>query len=126
MMKANATKRKRYLALLVLATGLMLMGTPATRLPAQDSQTKLSPQELKELIAKAKTPADHEKLAAYYRQEAARLKQDAETHRVDAGIYGKGQGLVHCTNLAKLDEQAAKEVEALAAMHEGIAKAAPK
>jgi hypothetical protein len=76
------------------------------------------------MIAKTKTPTDHEKIAAYYRAEAARLKQDAEVHRDDAAIYGKGQGATHCTNLAKLDEQAAKEADSLATMHENMAKAA--
>jgi hypothetical protein len=108
----------------VLALAIFCGGVGATRLPAQSTQQELSAQQLKEMIAKAKTPADHETLAAYYREEASRLKQDAELHRDDAGIYGKGQGAVHCRNLAKLDEQAAKEADSLAIMHEHMAKAA--
>jgi len=86
----------------------------------------VSPQDLKELIANAKTPEDHEKIAAYYKQEASQLEKNAEWHRADANIYGKGQGLIHCTNLAKYYEQAAKEANALATMHENMAKSGSK
>lgn len=126
MKEERPTKVNGYVLSFVLALTMLFAGSAAIRLPAQDAQAKLSPDQLKELIAKAKTPADHEKIAAYYRAEAARLKQDAEVHRADAGIYGKGQGALHCTNLAKLDDQAAKEAEALATMHENMGKAAPK
>lgn len=122
-MKEERATKGWYLASL-LAFTMLFAGTAVTRLRAQDTQEKLSPQQLKGLITKAKTPADHEKLAAYYRAEAARLKQDAEVHRDDAGIYGKGQGAVHCTNLARLDEQAAKEADSLATMHADMARAA--
>jgi acyl-coenzyme A synthetase/AMP-(fatty) acid ligase len=108
----------------VLALAMLFVGGVEIGLSAQETQEKLSPQQLKELIAKAKAPADHEKIAAYYRAESVRLKQDAEVHRDDAGINGKGQGAIHCTNLAKLDEQAAKEADSLASMHENMAKAA--
>ncbi len=120
-MKANG-----YLAFIILVVTMLLAGATAIPLRAQRTQERLSPQQLKELIAKAKTPADHEKLAAYYRQEASRLRRDAQMHRDDAGIYGKGPGALHCMNLAKLDEQAAKEADALATMHQNMAKAAAK
>lgn len=112
---------KHLAPLFVLAT-LLSVTVPVSQ--AQDKQEKLSAQQLKELIANAKTAADHQKIATYYQQEAARLKQDAEVHRTDAGIYGKGQGMIHCNNLARLDEQAAKEAGALATMHENMEKAA--
>ena len=112
-----------YLPSVLAVAMLFVGGAAAARVWAQDTQAKLSPQQLKEMIAQAKTPEDHGKIAAYYRAEAARLKQDAEVHRDDAGIYGKGQGATHCTNLAKLDEQAAKEADALASIHDKLAKA---
>ncbi len=117
-------KANRCIAFFALV--LLLAGLGAVSLRAQEKHETLNPKQLEALIANAKTPADHEKIAAYYRQEAARLKNDAEMHRVDAGIYGKGPGLLHCTNLARLDEEAAKEASSLAAMHEKMAKEAKK
>ena len=80
--------------------------------------------ELTVLLETAKTPLEHHRIAMYYRQEASRLNKDAEFHRAYANIYGKGQGQAHCMNLAKFDEQAAKEAGALATMHQEMAKAA--
>ena len=125
-MQKKATKLISYAALFVLGVIILFASTTSIYLQAQDAQERVSPQQLKDLITNAKTPADHEKIAGYYRQEAARLKADAEMHRVDAGLYGKGQGAIHCNNLAKLDDQAAKEAEALATMHQKMGKAAAK
>jgi hypothetical protein len=124
MSEWGKTRANWYMALVILALAMSFAGSHPSRLSAQDTQEKLNPQDLKEIIAKAKTPADHEKLAAYYKQEASQLQENAELHRADANIYGKGQGLIHCTNLAKYYEQAAKEADALATMHENMAKAA--
>lgn len=93
---------------------------------------KLSHQQLNDLIKNAKEPADHDKLAAYYRQEAARLKQEAQEHELAAKIYGvRGQtkpgvanGAPHCDNWSKLDTEAAKEAETLATMHANMAREA--
>ena len=62
----------------------------------------------------------------YYKQEASLARRDAETHRAWVNIYGKGQGAAHCTNLVKVYEQAAKDDDALATMHESIATEAGK
>jgi hypothetical protein len=86
---------------------------------SQDAPTK---DEVTALLKTAKTPLEHHRISMYYQQEALRLKQDAEFHRAYANIYGKGQGLAHCTNLAKLDDAAAKEANALALIHENLAK----
>ena len=78
------------------------------------------------LLKTAKEPSEHLRIAAYYRQESSRLNNEAELHRAWANIYGKGYGLAHCTNLAKLDAQGAKEADALAAFHEKMANAVEK
>ena len=83
-----------------------------------------SKDEVTALLKTASTPLEHHRVAMYYKEEASRLTQDAVFHRAYANIYGKGQGFSHCNNLARLDEQAAKEVTALQAMHEKMAKAA--
>lgn len=130
MTEMKVTKVSRYVGTFVFAVTMLFASTSAMRLAAQEKPLKLSHQQLNDLIKNAKEPADHEKLAAYYRQEAARLKQEAQEHELAAKIYGaSGQtkpsvanGAPHCDMWAKLDTEAAKEAEALAAMHASMAK----
>lgn len=104
------------------------------------AQTQKVPTE-KELVTLLKTaqqPAEHLQIAAYYRQEAARLRQSAKEHSKLAVIYGQSHpftameskqqalasGASHCKKLADLAEKQASEADALAALHEGMAKSA--
>lgn len=87
------------------------------------------------LVANAKTPADHEKLAAHFRTEATRLAAGAKEHEQLAGIYAKSpsahdvkhpnspETASHCRTLAELYGKAAKEAEAMAAAHDQMARA---
>jgi hypothetical protein len=99
----------------------------------------LKQKELKSLIATAKTPADHLRIANYYREQAAKLTASSNEHVAMAKEYAKnpvfaaveakqqasfGQGASHCRRWAELDKQQAKEAEALVALHEEMAKAA--
>lgn len=132
MTAMTATKVSRYAGTFVFAVAMLFAGTTAMRLAAQEKPLKLSHQQLNDLIKNAKEPADHEKLAAYYRQEAARLKREAQEHEMAAKMYGvTGQtkpsvanGQPHCDTWAKLDIEAAKEADALATMHANMAKEA--
>ena len=85
----------------------------------QDVPTK---DELATLLKAAKTPLEHHRIAMYYKEEASELRKEAGVHRAWVNIYGKGQGAVHCTNLVKVYEQGAKDADALATMHETMAK----
>ena len=107
---------------------------------AADNKTTISKTELKVLLNTAKTPAEHQKIATYYRQEAARLNQSAKEHRELAAIYKQTppnpameskhgasvEGATHCNRWAELDAEQAKEAEALAVLHEGMAKDSEK
>jgi hypothetical protein len=109
---------------------MLFSGGTATALFAQDKPVKLSHQQPNDLIKNAKEPADHAKLAAYYREQAARLRQEAEEHELAAKMFAAtGQtkptianGAPHCETWAKLDTEAAKEAEALSTMHANMAK----
>ena len=90
---------------------------------SQDVPTK---DELAALLKAAKTPLEHHRIAMYYKQEASQARRDAETHRAWVNIYGKGQGAAHCTNLVNVYEQAAKDDDALAVLHETMAREADK
>lgn len=104
---------------------------------AQDQKVPTR-KELATLLKTAKEPADHLRIAAYYKQEAARLRQTAKEHADLAGIYqthpfaamGSKQGdalphgASHCRKLADSALAQAKEADALTALHEDMAKAA--
>lgn len=106
---------------------------------AAKNKPVLTKKELKVLLKTASEPADHQKIAEYYRQKAFRLRADAKEHLEMAEDYAKnprfaamgpkqlgslGQGASHCQRWAQLDEQEAKEAEALAVLHEDMAKQA--
>lgn len=102
------------------------------------SHAAMSKQDMKALVAAAKTPEDHRKLAAHYREEAARLKAEAKDHAEMAVLYAKNpdpraaknpyayKTQAHCSYVSKRYEEAARRTEALAAVHEEMAaKASP-
>ena len=107
---------------------------------AQDKKSSLpTRKELVTLLKSAKEPPEHRRIAAYYRQEAARLLQSAKEHSDLAAIYQErhpfaameskhgdafGQGASHCEKFASLAKEQAKEAEALAVLHEDMAKEA--
>ena len=92
----------------------------------------LDPGDLPNAIENAKTPADHEALAAYFEGEAKTAREMAERHRrmgeryrnlrKPAGLKGVRAPLErtmprHCEKLVASYEAAAKEYEAMAAAH---------
>jgi len=106
---------------------------------AGNNKPVLSKKELKVLLRTAKEPPEHRKIAEYYRQEAQRLPASAKEHTELAEIYAKnppfpameakhgtsfGQGASHCRLWAQLDAEQAKEAEALATLHNEMAKSA--
>lgn len=82
-------------------------------------------------IEAAKTPADHEAIAASYDDEATRLEATAKEHDRMANAYRsaatkKGPDMAamraHCLKLAKQYADAAQENRALAAAHRAMVK----
>jgi hypothetical protein len=88
--------------------------------------------DLPSAIENAKTPADHEAIAAYYDAEAKAAQAMVEHHRAMAGAYAKNQKPAgskgvrssvyrtmprHCDDLIKSYKSAAHEYEAMAAAH---------
>ena len=107
---------------------------------AQDKNSSVpTRKELVTLLKTAKEPSEHRRIAAYYRHEAASLTQSAKEHSELAAIYQQkhpfaameskhgdafGQGASHCEKFAQLAKEQAKEAEALAVLHEDMAKEA--
>ena len=85
------------------------------------------------MIASAKTPADHEAIAAYYDGQAKELRQKVEEHRKMGAAYKReGGGALlhkthfdeHCATLTRIYNAGAKEYNALATAHREMAKRA--
>ena len=98
----------------------------------------LSKHELKTLLATAKTPADHERLVAYYRDKADHLRAKAQEFNAQAAVLATQPATVeskqgiscNCTShyrfWANEYTQEAKDADAAAAQHEQLAQANQK
>jgi hypothetical protein len=122
----------------VLWSSLLL----ATLLVAAPAAVRaLDAADLPRAVQSAKTPADHEAIAAYFDEQAKAARAEAAHHRDLAAIYGKEppvspkggethafhrQMAQHCDALAKEYEQAAKDYASMAAAHRAKAKAAAR
>jgi hypothetical protein len=99
-----------------------------------ESNARLTKKEVKALVANAKTPEDHMKLARHFRQEADRLEAEAKDHDELAQEYRKNPSAMamkmpmsprsaeHCEYFAKSVREAAKAARELADSHEQMAK----
>jgi hypothetical protein len=102
---------------------------------AKKSTDLLTSKQVKELIATAKTPADHVKLQKHFTALAAKYEADATEHAAEAVAYRKNPSFMdskhpvnpgtaaHCDRFAELDREAAKEARDLASAHEHMAVA---
>ena len=123
----------------VLAT-LAALSLISAHSVAQDKKSPVpTRKELVTLLKTAKEPPEYRRIAAYYRQEAARLMRSTKEHLELAAIYRErhpfaameskhgdafGQGASHCQKFADLAKEEAQEAEALATLHEDMAKEA--
>lgn len=115
--------------MMLLAAAVGLTGLTSWAVEPAGNLTK---SQVKALIQTAKTPADHMKLANYYRYQANKLQGELKDHEEMAAAYDKnpmghpipkGQTLGdHCRNLTKYIGDEAKEASEMAAMHEEMAK----
>ena len=98
-----------------------------------DAKEKISKRALQEMIAGAKSAADHKAIADYYYAEAAKAQAKAVEHDEMAGWYRKaGEGVKktpyapgtidHCERLVKDYKSTAADLTALAQEHEAMAK----
>ena len=123
---------RRVFAAAALVGGTLMMP------PSSDAQTAgrvISKKQLSELVASAKTAADHRKLAEHYRAVASNHEAEATEHAELAAKYkanptisdikrpGSPDTAAHCLAYAEHCRKAAKTRNDMAAMHEGMAKA---
>ena len=81
----KTTHRKPFALVLALVLASSLLSTYAA---ASENQV-ITKKEFKTLLKTAKEPVEHRKIAAYYRQEAARLTASAKEHEELAEVYAK-------------------------------------
>ena len=107
---------------------VVALGNPFTA----DAKEKISKRAMKEMIAGAKTAADHTAIADYYNAEAPKARAKAVEHDEMAGLYRKaGEGVKktpyapgtidHCQRLVTNYKSAADDLTALAKEHEEMA-----
>ncbi len=115
----------------LLSTALAL---PSLAAPIYQAPERLSKKHLAALVAAAKTPAEHERIAAYYRAESERLSAEADEHASMAGKFlsnpatnndKSARGTVsHCISLERNLRAKSAKARALAEEHQRIAQAA--
>jgi cysteine synthase len=121
--------------LAVLTLSLALLACSVGVRAAAETPASLSKKELKTMPA---TPADQERLAAYYREKAEHLRAKAQEFAAQADYLAtqpasieSKQGIsCNCTShyryFSKLYAQEAKDAETLAAQHEQLSKTRPQ
>jgi hypothetical protein len=112
---------------MLLAAGFVLLA--ATTLPvmrAVAQQATVTSDNLDQMIENAKTPADHESIAKYYDQQAAKDDEQAKLHQEQVKAYATNPRLstmqMHCSRLIDLSKEEAKENRRLAHDHRMMAK----
>jgi len=116
---------------MLLAAGVIFLAAatlPTIRAGAQPAV--VTDDNLDQMIASAKAPADHEAIAAYYDGEAAEAKKKGDLHRSSADTYrklkiGKPVYMAEmCDSIAAGFDATAADAEKLAKMHREMAKKA--
>ena len=125
-------KQTKWIALCLSLVAMLIVAGSTAR--AQDGL--LSKQELKTLIANAKTPDDHQRLAKHFTAKAAQLEDDAKDHEALAAQYkanpnmhemkhpGSQQTASHCVTMARSLRKAAADARQMASDHELMSKGA--
>jgi hypothetical protein len=131
-MKLGLSSCKQSVASSMLLAALIVVS--AVQAPAVEPKGELKSSEVKALVANANTPADHMKLAHHYAAMAVKHDAEAQEHEVLAAEYTKNAQLgaskhpmapntaEHCKFFAEHCRNAAKEMRAMAAAHEEMAK----
>lgn len=129
-MERTVTNRRGF-TLAVLVGGALMLPQSGD---AKTAGKTLSKKQLSELVATAKTAADHRKLAEHYRAAAAKHEAEAKEHVELAAKYkanptiseskrpGAPDTASHCLTFAEHCRKQAAIMSEMAAMHEEMAK----
>lgn len=121
-------KRIAFVLTFVLAITLPIFATSTSQ------PENLSKKQLSTLIATATTPAQHQRIADYYRAESVKLMAESNYHAAMAAAFRANpmtnnpkaafRTVDHCEYLAQSLKAKAEKSEALALAHERMAEAA--
>ncbi len=123
---------KRSFGILSVALVLMISVAGLISAAQQQKPEKLTKQQLFSLIATAKTPAEHRRIAEYYHAKAQEYLAEAKEHEEMAEAYKKNPmtsaskfatGTVnHCEYFDQSFKEMAGKMQELSDMHEQMAK----
>jgi len=119
----------------IMFAAMLLASTHFVRGAVAQQKQTISKSEVKGLLASATSPQDHQKLAAYYAQEAGRLTTEAQKHDEEAVTREKNPnyfavknpaafGAQHCRNFAADLRKDAAKAQSLAESHQEMARQA--
>lgn len=132
MTHANRRLDRGLTAALVMVS---LLTVAAGTAAAVEPKGALKPKEVKALVANAKSPADHLRLARHFTAMAEKHEAEAKEHDELAAEYSRNPQMrgkmpmapntaEHCRYFAEHCRNAAKQMRSMAADHEAMAKAA--
>ena len=123
-------KNMKWNRTMLILLGLTVMAFASPLAPA--AQASLTRKELNALISSARTPQDHERLAAYYRNQAQLAKENQAEHEEMLRRYHENPTTHrftkspspedHCHALIRIYGEEAQQDTALAEYHEKMAK----
>lgn len=127
---------KRTIAALSLAFVLTVAAFAQVAPAPQPKPEHLTKQQLNTLIATAKTPAEHRRIAQYYRAKALDYQAQAKEHEAMVAAYKANSSLSndknqastisHCEYFVTTFKALADNSQELATLHERMAKEAPE
>ena len=134
-MKHGFQNWKQIIASAMFVTALSTVLVPQAG--AAESKGMLKLKEVKALVANAKTPADHMKLARHFAAMAEKHEAEAKEHEALAEAYNhrsaarnenlwENKNEQHCKDYAEHCRRAAADMRAMAEVHEKMAKSIEK
>src|SRR5262245_8255686 len=115
----TAPRKLVWVAALAAALAIASAGSPVRADTITDDNVEAA-------MAAAKTPADHEALAAYFTAKSKAAEAEVQKHKTMSKLFsGKGSSSweAHCHSLMKTAEQQAKDYAALAKEQTAVAAA---
>ena len=126
-MKHGFQNWKQAIASVMVVTALSIISV--LQAGAAESKAMLKPKDVKALVANAKTPADHMKLARHFAAMAEKHEAEAKEHEALAEGYKHrsaarnedpwgNKNEQHCKDYAEHCRRAAADMRAMAEVHE--------
>lgn len=116
---------KRLVVMLITIVLTMALGASVSA----QKEKPLTKDQVMKLLSTAETPEQHEQLAQYFNQKAAKLETEAKEHGDLANAYHKGktpnmQNATLCEEAASDERKAAQENHSIADSHHKMAEEA--